>query len=434
MVNSEDNVKVPADVHPLADGRVGVVEPDEPAATMEIAPSEVPPTVSVEITQAEAPSPPWGWRTVARWAIVTAALLTVGWILWASAAALTPFIIGLVLAYLMLPGVNLLERRMPRWAAILIVYTFTFGALGLALAYIIPPAINQINEVIESIPGWYNDGRAEVEQLINRFQREASPEVQQRVTEQIQKIQQTAQENATAYTQRVATFLFSSVLTIFQTLTFVLGFLIIPFFLFYILLDTNRMPRAINRMLHPRIQKDFWNLLRIVDTIFGKYIRGQLTLGLIIGIMSFVGLQALNLFGYEVRFTLLLALVAAVGELIPVIGPILSAIPAIIVGATDGGGTALAVALLYIIIQQVENQVLVPRIVGNTLRLHAAILMALLVIASQIGGLFFVILVAPLTAIARDIFVYLHQRLQEPPVPPAPALEHVLSSDRTAEG
>jgi predicted PurR-regulated permease PerM len=79
----------------------------------------------------------------------------------------------------------------------------------------------------------------------------------------------------------------------------------------------------------------------------------------------------------------------------------------------------------------VENQVLVPRIVGNTLKLHAALLMALLVIASQIGGLLLVILSAPLAAIGRDIFLYLHQRLREPPVPPAAAIETILEEPET---
>ena len=95
----------------------------------------------------------WSWRTAVRWAMVTAAVVTVATILWLSADALTPFIIGLVLAYLMLPLVNRLARRVPRWAAILIVYGLTFGMVGLAFAYIIPPAITQINEVIDSIPG-----------------------------------------------------------------------------------------------------------------------------------------------------------------------------------------------------------------------------------------------------------------------------------------
>ena len=376
--------------------------------------------------------PAWRWRSILRWTLVSAAVIAVATILWLSRAALTPFIIGLVLAYLMVPLVGRLNRRMPRWAAILIVYLITFGVLGLALAYIIPPTIGQINEVVESIPGWYRDGREEVQKLIDRFQAEAPEEVRQRVNEQIERIQQTAQANATAYSQQVASFLFTSVLQIFQTLTFLLGFLIIPFFLFYVLLDSQRLPRTIDRMLHPRIRADFWNVLRIIDSIFGKYIRGQLTLGVVVGIMSFVGFMVLRLLGYDVRFTILLALVAGIGELIPVVGPILSAIPAVIVGATDGLDTAVAVAILFVIIQQVENQVLVPRIVGNTLKLHAAILMALLVIASQIGGLLLVILVAPLTAIGRDIFLYLHRRLEEPPVPPEAAIAQILDDESPA--
>jgi predicted PurR-regulated permease PerM len=375
----------------------------------------------------------WNWRTAARWAMVTAVVVGIAVILRLSGNALTPFIIGLVLAYLMLPLVNRLERHVPRWAAILLVYVLTFGALGLALAYIIPPAIAQINQLIGNIPQWYQSGQSEFQSLINRFQSEATPDIQQRVQAQVAQLQRTIEQNATAYTQRVASLLFTSVIRIFQTLTFLLGFVIIPFFLFYVLLDSKRLPKSLDRMLHPAIRTDVWNILHIVDAIFGKYIRGQLILGLIIGAMSFVGLFVLNIAGFHVQYTVLLAIVAGIGELIPVIGPVLTAIPAIIVGALDSARTALAVTILYIFIQQTENQVLVPRIVGNTLKLHAAILMALLVIASQIGGLLLVILVAPLAAIGRDVFLYLYQRLQNPPVAPALALRRVLDDGRTAE-
>ncbi len=376
------------------------------------------------------PEPPprtWGWRTAVRWLMVLAAVYAVGWILFRSGSALTPFIIGLVLAYLMVPMVGRLERRIPRWAAILVVYLMTFGTLGLVIAYIVPPAIGQVEQLISSIPDWYNDGRTEVDKLFTRFQREVSPEVQAQVNDQVANIQKTVQENASAWAQGVVALLFSSVRTVFQTLTFLLGFLIIPFFLFYTLLDSRKLPNTINSMLHPRIRDDVWNVFKIIDTIFGKYIRGQLILGVIIGVMSFVGLMILNLLGFDVRFTILLAIIAGFGELIPVIGPILTAIPAIIVGATDSFETALWVTVLYVIIQQVENQVLVPRIVGNTLKLHPALLMALLVISSQIGGLLLVILSAPLAAIARDIFLYFHQRLLEPPIAPAVAINRVLA-------
>lgn len=374
------------------------------------------------------------WRSIVRLTLVAAAMLGVATVLWFAADALTPFIISLVIAYLMLPAVNRLSRRIPRWAAILVMYVVTFGSLGIALSYVIPPAVTQISQFVEGIPGWYENSRDDVERLIARFRREAPPEVEQRVEEQIARIQQTVEDNATAYSQRVAGFLFNSVVRVFQTLTFLIGFLVIPFFLFYVLLDSQRLPRTIDSMLHPRIRADFWNILRIVDTVMGKYIRGQLTLGLIVALMSFVGLVGLNAAGFNVEFTVLLALIAGVGELIPVVGPILSAIPAVIVGATDGWRTALAVAALYAVIQQVENQVLVPRIVGNTLKLHAAFLMALLVIASQIGGLPLVILSAPLAAIARDIFLYAHRRLEEPPVAPGLAIAQVMGEERTEDG
>ncbi len=376
---------------------------------------------------AEGPPPrTWGWRTAVRWMMSFGAFCAVVWILMRSGSALTPFIIGLVLAYLMVPLVGRLERRMPRWAAILIVYLMTFGVIGLIIAYIVPPTIGQIEQLASNVPTWYQDARTQVETLFARFQREVSPEIQAQVDEQVANIQQTLKDNASAWAQNAATFLFSGVQTIFQTLTFLLGFLIIPFFLFYTLLDARQLPNTLNAMMHPRIRSDVWNVLKIVDTIFGKYIRGQLVLGVIIATMSFIGLHILGWLGYEVRYTLLLAIIAGFGELVPVIGPILTAIPAIIVGATDSWQTAIGVAVLYIVIQQVENQVLVPRIVGNNLRLHAALLMALLVIASQIGGILLVILSAPLTAIARDIFVYLHQRLMEPPIPATVAITNVL--------
>ena len=118
---------------------------------------------------------PRGWRTIARRALVAVVIVAVATILWLSADALSPFIFGLVLAYLMLPLVNRLERRMPRWVAILVVYLLTFGTIGVALAYIIPPAVTQINQVIASIPDWYRDGQAQVERLIAVFRAEASP-------------------------------------------------------------------------------------------------------------------------------------------------------------------------------------------------------------------------------------------------------------------
>lgn len=365
-------------------------------------------------------------RTIARWALVIGALWLIGWILWQSGVALTPFVIGLVLAYLLLPIVKRLDRYMPRWASITAVYLVGLILFELVLVFVVPPAANQISQFGSNIPTWFQEGNDFVNTRIQEFQRTASPEVQEQVNTQVQNIQNTLQRNATTYAQRIGAFILTSISSIFATISFLLGFLIIPFFLFYILLDTGKLPGAINRLLHPRIRADFWNIWNIVDGVLGRYIRGQLVLGLIIGAASFIGLTVLNMFGFDINYTVLLALIAGIGELIPVVGPILSAIPAIAVAVASGPSAVGAVIVLYVLIQQLENQILVPRIVGNTLKLHAAILMALLVIAAAVGGLFLVILSAPLAAIARDVFIYLHRRLDNPPLTPEAAINGLL--------
>jgi hypothetical protein len=115
---------------------------------------------------------------------------------------------------------------------------------------------------------------------------------------------------------------------------------------------------------------------------------------------------------------LILAVIAGVTELIPLIGPVLGSIPAIILGFTDSPTTGFAVLALYIAIQQLENNFLVPRIVGDSVGLHAAVLMVLLVVCSQVFGLLGAILSAPMGAVFRDVFQYLYGRLSEPPTPP----------------
>jgi predicted PurR-regulated permease PerM len=365
---------------------------------------------------------PIGPRTVVRWLLVLAAIALVGWIISRAGSSATPFVVGLALAYLLLPLVRRLDRFMPRWASILVVYVLGIGAIALAINYIVPPVANQIGQFIANVPEYIRSAEEEFNKQIPQLRQRLSPEIEAQVNQQIETVQQTIRNNATTYAQNIGTFLFSSVVTLFQTIAFIIGFLVIPFFLFYVLVDADAAPNAIDRVLHPRIRSDFWNIWGIVDGVVGRYIRGQLLLGLVIGGATFLGLTALRLLNIDIPYVVLLSIVAGFGELIPVVGPIISAIPAILVAIGQGPDAVLAVIAVFVIIQQLENQVLVPRIVGNTLRLHPALLMALLVVAAAVGGLGLVIVSAPLAAMGRDVFVYMHRRLREPPWSPERAI------------
>ena len=207
----------------------------------------------------------------------------------------------------------------------------------------------------------------------------------------------------------------NQVIQIINTVTFLIGFLIIPIWLFYVLNDQAQGRGFIDRRLHSRIRADFWNIWGIVSSVLNDYIRGQLILGLAVGAMVGVGLFALRLLGFEVPYILLLAIVAGITELIPIIGPIIGAIPGVLIGFFGGEGGAqvgLAVLVVYIVVQQLENNILVPRIIGESIGIHPAILTVVLIAMGQIYGLWGVILAAPVSAIGRDLFTYVYRRLE----------------------
>jgi predicted PurR-regulated permease PerM len=392
------------------------VEVETPAAAENV-------TAAAEATSspAQVDVTPITLRRIARWLLVLGGLYGLGWLLWASWSVLLPFQIGLVVAYLVLPLVNNLSRQMPRWAAILTVY---LGGLILAVGffgYIVPPLINQINQFIsllrnirlEEISGLADEW---IKQL--QAYHETIPEaVREPLEEGFGQAVERLQSNFTTYVQELGTFLLTSVLQVVNTVTFLLGFLIVPFWLFYVLKDERDGFATLNTMLPANMRADFWAILRIFNRIFSSYIRGQLLLGLLVGLVAGLGLFILGLFGLEVDSILLLAIIAGITELIPIIGPIIGAIPAITLGFFDSVTTGVAVTILYIAIQQLENNFLVPRIVGESVGIHPAILMVLLVVLGQAFGLIGIILSAPLAAVVRDIFIYVHGRLSDPPRP-----------------
>src|SRR5262249_8557866 len=316
---------------------------------------------------------PW-LRRLGQWLLALLALYAAGWLLWSAAPALTPFAIGLVLAYLLMPIVDRLDRRLPPWAAILLVYIGGIGLLAGSFAFIIPPAVDQVQQLIGSIPDpdrllamWNN--------LVEQY-RNLVPESLQRPIEQgIRSALQTAQANLAGYVQGIGSFIFTQVLNVLNTLTFLIGFLIIPIWLFYVLNDRDQAGALIDRLLPARAQPDFWNIWGLADEVLSDYIRGQLFLGLAVGTMVGLGLLLLRLLGFEVRYILLLAIVAGITELIPIIGPIIGAIPGVLLGffgGENGVQTGLAVLLVYIVVQQLENNFLVPRIIGESVGVHPA--------------------------------------------------------------
>jgi len=349
-------------------------------------------------------------QTLARWLLVASAILAVGWLLWNARTALSPFAMGLVLAYLFLPIVNALARHMPRSVAILIVYVGVVALIIGAIAYVVPPVVTQIQQLIASIPP-VDQLQGVVAQLLQQYQSQVPEVIRQPINEGLDNALRDAQTHFTLYLQQVGGFLLTQIFQLLNIASFLVGFLIVPIWLFYVLNDVGQGRPVLNNLLHPHLRADFWVIWGIVNQVLGDFVRGQIVLGVSVGVMVGAGLLVLQSLGFRVSYVLLLTIFAGVTELVPLIGPWLGAIPGVLLGLLVSPQTALAVAIVYVIVQQIEINFLRARIIGESIGIHPAILMVILIAMGYSFGLLGIVLSAPISAIARDLFIYVHRRL-----------------------
>ncbi len=367
------------------------------------------------------PSP----RALARALLIALAVITIVALITAAGSALTPFIFGLALAYLLMPIVNWMERRMPRWLAILLVYAAGLLLLIALVVFLVPPLVSQ---TIRLVTNFARPDALErlVADIVDWYHTNVPLEFQSPLEQMVQRSLPGIQENLSTIAATVGAFILNQLRQVFNLLSFLVGFVIVPIWLFYVLNDARKVNIFISRQLDYRIRPDFWNVWGIIDHSLSAYIRGQLTLGLIVGVTVGIGLNIVDFIpGIEVDYILLLAIWAGVAELVPMIGAMLGAIPAVIVALFVGGPvSALAVLGLFVVVQLVENNYLVPRVIGESIGVHPAILIVALVIFGQLFGLLGVILAAPVTAVARDLYLYAYRRVSGKS--PTEAIEHVL--------
>ena len=131
----------------------------------------------------------------------------------------------------------------------------------------------------------------------------------------------------------------------------------------------------------------------------GMWLRGQLFLSFIVGLLVYIGLLILG-----VKYALVLALIAAILEIIPFIGPTIAAIPAILVGLTDSWIKALVVVILYFVVQQLENHIIVPKVMQKAVGLNPIVVIIVIMVGAKLGGIVGALIAVPVAA-AIGVFV-----------------------------
>lgn len=353
-----------------------------------------------------------------RTAMVIVPVIVGLYVAWTARTALFPFVLGVAIAYVIAPAVNRISALMPlhhrqphlaRGIAILILYAAFAGAMVGAGFLVIPDAIDEIQEFLDNLPDTIDLVEERFQELYDRW---VPAEHHERVDLWLEDFGNAAGEWAAGLLPNALGYAGN-------TFAILIGYLTIPVWLYFTLKDHPRGVRSFIGMFPPEWRHDVRNALGIVDAVLRNYIRAMLLQGIIIGLMAYISLRIL-----DVRYPIGLAVIAGITEMIPIIGPIIGAIPAILVAVAQDPWKGLWVAIAFLIIQQIENNLIVPKIQGDFLRLHPGVIIVLLVVAGSIGGFFFVLFVIPTAALVRDLYQYMYLRTGN--VEPDAALDRAL--------
>jgi predicted PurR-regulated permease PerM len=361
---------------------------------------------------------------------VTATGLLLAWILWSAHGALPAFVIGLALAFVLDPMVTALERRgVPRWGGVLLAFASVVAVIWALAAFAVAPLAQQTREFIARLPE-LGAAVGAIQHDLDEWYRSLplSPEMRSALDVAIERAE-------AAFGTAIRDFLGPAVGTLVRTVGFIVGLVVIPVWLFFVLRDRERLPRVVAAAVPAGWRADAGNVLAILARVGGRWVRGQLLLGVAIFLATVIGLTALTAVGFREfgSFTLVLALIAGVMEWFPIIGPIVAAVPAILVGISISPAAAIAAAVLYLAIQQLENNLLVPKILGDAVDLHPAVLIVALVVGGALFGIGGAILSTPVVAAGRDLYRYIFARLSDSTAVEALAVVfHTAGANETA--
>lgn len=309
---------------------------------------------------------------------------------------------GGFLALILSFPVRLLSRVIPRGAAIFVTLLFLLAFLVIGVLVIVPVLIEQLSGLIDSIPDLADEGDLLLRDIIRSLQErglvsdDSDAVIEDLRTSAITRISQIA--------EGLLDDLLGAVTSIFDIAVKAFG---IVFVAIYLLIDTRRIKATYLRLVPTGYRRDFLVLWDDFGLSLSRYL-GGLTISLMVqGMLSGLALWALG-----VPYALLLGVWVSLTAIIPYLGAFLGAIPAVLLGFYQSPTTGLLVVLLYIIIQQLESNVLTPRIQGQAVRVHPIIVLLAVIAASEIDGLRGAVFAVPALAVARVMFDFLWVRLR----------------------
>jgi predicted PurR-regulated permease PerM len=304
-----------------------------------------------------------------------------------------PLILSLVIAFILNPFVNGLStflssrrRKFPRSLAVIITMAISFLLFFSIISFIFLPFVNEFNKFVQNLPLIFEQLHTLALVVGERANNVDLPSNVRNIIDQ-------GLSSATAFSIDFAK---RTVVTVFSIASHVVELVVIPVLVYYFLKDGCAMEQAIIHLFSPGYRTLVQSILQEMAATIGAYLHGQVLISVIMGITVFCGLYWL-----DVDYPLVIALLAFLTETIPIIGPIIGAVPAVLLAYLISPELAMKVTVFYVVVHQLDSHVIVPNIMGHTIALHPVVVIISVLVASQLFGIIGMMMAVPVAALLR---------------------------------
>ncbi len=315
-------------------------------------------------------------------------------LLWVLRGILLPFVFGFIVAWFLQPAIERAQRRLPhagrhlkleRVSIIVAIYLLASALIGLVVFYVVTVPARSLAYLLTETPELIPDAMTTLDERLHTFMMSLPLSVQQQLGDFLAQV-------GTKGGDAVGNFITAELARLRSSSNMLLGFVALPVFLFYLLRDWERLRHDFYRMLPSWALLPVRRTAAIVRNVTGRYLRGQLILGFAVGSAVFLVLAIAG-----VTYAAPLAVLAGMGEFVPIVGPWLAGTLGVVVVLATSPEKAVWVALGYIVIQLLQNNLLSPRVQGQQMGIHPAIVIVLTLAAGYALGVLGFLLILPVT-------------------------------------
>ena len=296
------------------------------------------------------------------------------------------FLFSLIIASAISPFANWLDqKRIPRLWGVLLLFLVVISLMALIASLVIPSISADVDQLVTALPATFEKVSTSLENV-----QQGAPSYLDFVSE-IQNILGVL----SSYLQQLSQSAIGLIVGIFGG---VVSFIAVLVLSFYLSVTKKGVENFLNSVIPEKYESYVTDLWKRSERKVGLWLQGQLLLALIVGLAVYVGLSLMG-----IKFALILGLLAFAFEIVPVVGPVLAAIPAIILAFMQGPTMGLWVIVFYVAVQQLENHILVPVVMGKTVGLNPVVVIIALLVGANLAGIAGMIISIPVATVIVEV-------------------------------